>query len=187
MISKPNGYEEAAAFTGDYETHPNGGFVCVIMGGRQEVSRNGNPMFILALDIAEGEHKGFYGKKYKADTRENAKWPCVFRQTNTEASARYVKGLVTCIEQSNGNFKWDWDEEKLKGKLLGMLFRREEYEKRNGGTAWAVKPCQPRTAQKIREGDFTVPEDKPLNQNNDTGGMFTGGDFEPLTDEQMPF
>jgi hypothetical protein len=99
----------------------------------------------------------------------------------TNESVGFFKGLVEDIEKSN-NFQWDFDEQKLKGKLVGMLFRREEYRKKDGSTGLFTSPFQPRSVQIVREGDFIIPEDKPLYGNGTN-------DFEPPmpSDDDVPF
>ncbi len=187
MITKPEGYDAAKVVTGERQELPAGGHVLKIMGAKETLSKKQKPMLELLLDVAEGEHKDFFMKAYRADTREEKKWGCKYYQMLTPESAGFFKGLVQDIEKSN-NFTWDFDEQKLKGKLIGMLFRREEYQKTKGGTAFSTKPFQPRSVQVIRSGEFTIPEDKLLNKKQD---MYNDLDFEPdygpPDDEHMPF
>jgi hypothetical protein len=189
MITKPEGYDKAQAITGEFEQLPAGGYVCQIMGAKETRSRTNKPMLELSLDIAEGDCKGFFMRSYKANTREDKKWGCIYRQMLTNESAGFLKGLVDDIEKSNG-FTWDFDEKKLKGKLIGMLFQREEYRKKDNSIGLFTKPFQPRQVSVIREGDFTIPEDKPLKENypyDGGAGLFGDNDFEPLDSEDMPF
>ena len=46
----------------------------------------------------------------------------------------YFKGLITAIESYNPNFKWNWDETKLKGLLINVYFSLKEYEGNDGNT-----------------------------------------------------
>ncbi|MFA5378462.1 MAG: hypothetical protein WC455_22095 [Dehalococcoidia bacterium] len=180
MITKPEGYDQAQAISGEYETLPAGGYVCRIMDAKETRSRKGKPMLELSLDIAEGGYRDFFTQAYKANTRDDKKWSCIYRQMLTNESAGFLKGLVEDIEKSNG-FIWDFDDRMLKGKLLGMLFRREEYQNRDGNIRLSTKPFQPRSIQVIREGKFTIPEDKTL---------YSGGvnEYEPpSSDDDLPF
>jgi hypothetical protein len=186
MIKKPQGYEEAQAFTGEYESLPADGYVCRIVSAKEDKSSTGKPMLKLALDIREGAYKDFFKKRFEKDTRDEKKWGCTYYQMLTNESAGFLKGLIEDIEKSNF-FKWDWDENKLKGKLVGMIFQREEYERSNGETGWFTKPVSPRSIQTIREGDFKIPEDKPIVIANNT--YTPPKDFEPIEgeDEDLPF
>ena len=187
MITKPQGYEEAQAFTGEYESLPAGGYVCRIVSAKENKSSTGKPMLKLALDISEGAYKDFFKKKFDKDTRDEKKWGCTYYQMLTNESAGFLKGLVEDIEKSNG-FKWDWDENKLKGKLVGMLFQREEYEKSSGDIGLFAKPISPRSIQTIREGDFKVPEDKPLFTKESTSTYTPPEGFVPAPDDDdLPF
>ena len=97
MIKKPAGYDEAAAYTGEFQQLPKGKYVCVIKQVTTQESRNGNLQFVLLYDIAKGEYKDFYKKMFESDKAQNpmgAKWRGVFKQnigyTNpTEGSSLY--------------------------------------------------------------------------------------------------
>jgi hypothetical protein len=188
MITVPKDYGQAQAMTGEFESLPAGGYVCRIMGARETNSRMGKPMLEMQLDICEGENTGFFQKLYSADTRQDKRWGCIYRQMLTNESAGFLKGLVQDINQSNG-MEWDFDENKLKGKYIGMLFQREEYEKSSGGTAFYTKPMAPRTIQKIRASEFTVPEDKLLSGKANKATNSSNG-YDSLMaeiDEDLPF
>lgn len=182
MITKPEGYDQAQVVSsGARQDLPTGGYVLKIMGARETLSKKKQPMLELLLDVAEGEYKNFFSAAWKADTREDKKWGCRYFQMLTPESAGYFKGLVQDIEKSN-NFTWDFDETRLKGKLIGMLFRREEYQKARGGTGFSTKPFQPMVASDIRSGNFTLPEDKLLGSDASYGDP--GYDNAPPPDDE---
>jgi hypothetical protein len=56
---------------------------------------------------------------------------------------------------------WNWDENSLAGKLVGILFRNEEWEYENK-TGWAVRPFRAISIDSVREEDYRLPKDKPL-------------------------
>jgi hypothetical protein len=186
MITRPEGYEEAQAFTGEFEPLPSSGQVCRIMDAVEVKTKKGDPMLELSLDIAEGEFSDFFAKLYRSSTREIKKWGCVYRQMLTSDSAAYLKGLIDDIEKSN-SFKWNWEETTLKGKLIGMLFQRREYEKRDGTLGWFTEPISPRSVQAIRDGNFTVPKDKPLYQENTNPYTPPEGFVPAPDDDDLPF
>ncbi len=184
-MKKINGYEEAQALTGEFETLEPGGYICVIVGAKEEISSTNKEMLTIAFDIAEGEKAGFYQRKFDEDTRPEAKWQGVYRQMlEGEKSAGYLKGLMTTLEASNPNFKWDWDEKKLKGLKFGGIFGREEYEKFDGTRSFSTKLRFVRSIEKVKNGDFKVPEDKmlPKKENN----MFDTS-FATSADDDLPF
>lgn len=147
-----------------------GGYVCRIMGVQEAATQKGAPSLHASLDIAEGPEANRFTNEYRNDTRPDKKWGCVYRQTITTkdgGTSPFFKGLITAIEESNGmTVQWTEDSNafaaQFKGKLLGVIFGREEYAKQDGSTAWSTKPQLCMSVAKIRSGDFKVPEDKPL-------------------------
>lgn len=164
-MEKLQGYDEAQAITGEYEKLEAGGYICKIKSAKEEKSKSGKKMLVLALDIIEGEKKDFFKKRFDEDTRAEKKWPAgaVYRQMlEGEKAAGFLKGLMTSLEASNDGFKWDWDEKKLKDLKCGAIFGEEEYEKLDGSIGTSTKVKFIRTVKAIQEGSFKVPELKKL-------------------------
>lgn len=166
MIKKPQGYDEAPAFTGEFQQLPKGKYVCVIKQVAIKESKNGNNQFVILYDIAEGEHKGFYQKMFDEDKAQNpssAKWRGVFKQNMEGKGLSWFKGVVTSIERSN-NFTFQWDREKnedtLKGKRFGGIFWRRQYEKEDGSRPIITELYRIRSVAGLNEAE--VPEDSLL-------------------------
>lgn len=166
---KPLDYENVQA-NSSYTPLAPGGYVCRIMGIQEAATMNGKPSMHVSLDIAEGPESNRYAKDYRENTDPNKKWGCIYRQTitdNSGATSPYFKGMISAIEESN-NMTVQWTENsevfaaQFKGKLVGVLFRKEEYIKNDGTNAWSTKPFMFMSAQKVRSGDFKAPADKPL-------------------------
>lgn len=141
----------------------------------------------IQLDIAEGEFKGFFDKLYKAtpDEWENKKWKGSMRlsiphntgdDTKFKKSLGYFKSQIQAFENSNANLhidcERDWDENVLKGKLVGALFNEKEWEK-DGKTGWFTQCKRFVPANDIRSGNFTIPKreelkNKPSTASNDS-------------------
>lgn len=162
MITKPQGWDTAAAYTDDFEVLPAGGYVCGIKQAKKDFSQSGKEMLVLCLDIAEGEYAGYFQRQFDSMKEKNpdAKWGCVFRQLTSSVS--FFKGLTTCIQASNQGYTWNFDESTLQNKLVGMLFGREQYMNSKGETKWRTTPKMARTVAKIRDGEYKIPEDKVL-------------------------
>ncbi|MDR2750998.1 MAG: DUF669 domain-containing protein [Clostridiales bacterium] len=160
-MKKPEGYEEATAITGDFTPLPAGAYVCAIKEAQEKASKSGRNMLELKLDIAEGPFTGHFESLAKT-LATDASWPCVYRQLSDGPSVPHFKGLITAIEESNAGFRWNFNESELLGKSLGMVFRREQYTKRDGSIAWITCPCGARSASAVRAGKCPVPDDKPL-------------------------
>lgn len=167
MMRKPNNWENVQAFS-ENKALPLGAYVCKIQSAKVEENQHGSQLLI-AFDIEEGEQKGYYKKQFDASTLPDKKWKGVIRQwlplengeERDEITKRSLKGLVNAIENSNPGFVFNWDEKSLAGKLVGILFRNEEYEF-NGKRGWTVRPFRAIHADRVRSGDFTLPDDKPL-------------------------
>lgn len=180
-MQKPIGYDEAQAVEfGSFEQLELGGHVCQIVKGEIVTTKTGKEALKLYLDIADGEQKGYFKKQYDKDTRQVKKWKCTFMQLTDGNSTQYFKGLISAIEKSNPQFKWNWDEKALKNLLIGGVFGREQYQKNNGELAWYTKCVNVRSIEAILNG-VEVPEDKYLD-----GGM--PDVFKPVDDdEDIPF
>ncbi len=184
-MRKPEGYDSSAAFTGEGQALPAGGYICTILKAEETAARNGRPMLALLLDIADGEYAGYFRQQFDRVKQSNpdAKWGGTFRQLTDGSSLPFFKGMVTSIEESNG-FKWDFDEAKLKGKKIGAIFGREQYMGNDGKAKWSTKCQAVRTVKTIQDGKFDVPEDKPIaGQHGNSGGyqVIDGGD------DDLPF
>ncbi len=191
-MKKIEGYDEAQAITGEYETLDAGGYICKIINAKEETSQNGNRMLVIAFDIAEGEHKNFYQRKFEELKKANndpaitVKYPNngIYRvMLDSEKAAGYMKGLITSIEASNTNFKWNWDEKELKDKLFGGIFGEEEYEKMDGKIGTSVKLRWVRSVQAIEDGKYKIPDKKCLNKKSDNIFNTDVGD----DDDDLPF
>jgi len=165
MIKKPEGYDTAAAYTGEFQQLPKGKYVCVIKQVATRTSSNGNEQFVILYDIAEGEHKDFYQKQFDADraSSADAKWKGVFKQNMEGKGLSWFKGIITSIERSN-NFTFQWNKENnektLAGKKFGGVFRRRQYESNTGSTPIITELYQIRSVAGLAEAE--VPEDELL-------------------------
>lgn len=184
-MRKYEGYEQAEAFTGEFETLEPGGYICKILKVAVEEKSYGELMKI-AFDIAEGPHKDFYKRRFERNKQSNpdAKWPGMYYQTIKPNDLRYFKGFITNIENSNPGFKWDWDEKKLVGKLFGGVFGQEEYENSNGEIKLATKCMYVRTVEQVKNG-IEIPDIKRLNNSNSSAS--NSGYTSMDNDDELPF
>ena len=165
MITKPQGYDEAPAYTGEFMQLPAGLYVCEILGVKQE-EYNGHDRFVMQFDIAEGDQKEFYQRQYNMEkaTNQNAKYKGVHRQYMDSNSLPFFKGLMTSVERSNQGFHFPWgtqgNEKTLVGKKFGAVMGREEFLTADGEKRMATKIVQIRSIDGLK--DAKVPEDKLL-------------------------
>lgn len=191
-MNKPQEWDTTEAFTGDFRTIQAGGHICKILAARTELTRSGKECLVVMFDIAEGESKDFYSEQHskKAETNPDAKWQGVYRQSTEGNSLKFFKGMITAIENSNSGYKFDWNEDTLRGKLFGGVFGEEEYQAQDGSIKKSTKCRFIRSVDQIRAG-VEVPEIKRLKQTDmsglghDVGGNSFGADRFP--DEEIPF
>lgn len=185
-MKKPQGYDEVQAF-GEFETLPAGGYKCIIKKIVCETSQNGKEYLKLAVDIIEGEYQDFFKKKFDADSREEKKWPgtwVVFTEGfNPGTTSKYYKGLITSIEASNANFKFDHiNEQTLVNKKVGIVFREEEFEGFDGAVHTSTKPFYAVSIDKVEEAK--IPNPKKLAQK---GESFDDFGAVPSDNDDLPF
>lgn len=143
---------------------PAGGYPCRIIVARHEMSKKGKWMLRLAVDIAEGEHSGFFYKQYESRRKRNtdANWPAAgmyYQLTDGDSVGRF-KGMILTLQESNPGWTWDWDENKLVGCKFGGLFREEEYLGNDGKVHSNTKCISILPLEGIK--DAPVPEKKCL-------------------------
>lgn len=166
-----NNWENVKA-SADFTALPAGGYVCKIQGAKIRTFEGKNGSFErleVAVDIVEGEYKDYFRRDFDSQNTEDKKWRGVLRlyvpsgdgSDQDNWSMAKLKRFVNDVEDSNPGYHWDWEESKLKGKLVGLTFRREEWEY-NGKTGWKTNPFQAYTVEDIRQNKFQLPKDKPL-------------------------
>lgn len=185
-----SGYKKGTP-THEREKLPKGGYVLKILDAEEVVYSWGSVLKI-SFDIAEGEQKDFYKKDYQ-NQQEPKKWKGTRQLTvpadgDEDKNKDYFANQIACIEASNPGYEFDFDEKKLKGKLVGAVFGEKEYNF-NGNHGFFVTCRGFRTVDAIRAGKFKVPEALMLqNKNNDSG--VTEGFFpvdNSVEDEDIPF
>ena len=148
---------------------PAGGYIAKIVKA-EVISYSWGDVLAVSFDIADGDYKGFFMSRFKADEKSDygQKWKGVFRLNIPSEKSKYHDGdqrgfehFIWAVQTSNPGYAWDWNEAGLKGKWLGVLFRNREWEM-DGRTGWTTECCAVTSAQAIRAGDFEIPKDRPL-------------------------
>lgn len=131
-----------------------GGYVCRITKAEDVADRE---YIRLEYDIAEGDLKGYWN-----DNEENYGWRDSFIRSYKDSAIRFFKAFTTAIEQSNSAYKWNWNEQTLVGKLVGLVLSEEEYEKRDGSIGTRLRVNRVTSIDNIRNGNYTVPAKKVI-------------------------
>ena len=171
------------------EPLPAGGYVAKIMNAEIKEYSWGE-VLVISFDIAEGEFKDFFATQYRENTNEDKKWKGNFRLTVPNEGNQYFDSqkrtfgnCIACVEESNSGWHWSWNEEELKGKMVGVLFRNYEYDV-NGRQGWSTECCTFTTVDDIHNGTFRAPKDKPL-KNKPVPTEPQNANFEEVDD--LPF
>ena len=171
---KATGWRDAEDVT-SFPQMKAGGYICRIV----DVSDVPDKEYLkISYDIAEGELKGYYqGLNDRFD-----KWHGNFIKSYKETALPFFKAFITAVEESNSGYRFDDNEETLKGKLVGLVIGQEEYRKLDGtiGKRWYIN--QVRSIQAIKSGKFAVPEFKKL-KDESTGWQ----PAESTDDDDLPF
>lgn len=152
---------------------PAGGYVCKIIGADEKTFHgiNGDfSMLEITFDIAEGEYKDFYAENAKMNY---GKWkgtcriglPDDYESETVNMKKRLLKTFIRSIEESNSGYQWDWDENSFENKLIGIVFRLEQWSV-NGRTGWRTVPYLFMPADYIRCGNYSIPKKKPLSDDS---------------------
>ena len=195
-MKRLNGYEKAEAYT-DQEKLPVGGYVLKILDVKYQENDWGD-VIVLSFDVEEGDYRGFFADNYRKQTGEDKRWKGTYRlrvpkEDGTEQDGwtmRRFKTVITNFEESNNGYHWDWNEQTLKGKLIGALFNNKEYDFR-GKHGFFTNCHSLVTVEKIRSGKFEIPEDTLLGQRQQGTGAPNVDDFINVPgnaeDDGLPF
>ena len=195
-FKKPKDYNDVKV--NDYRSLPAGGYICRILKAEETTSGKGKPMLKVAFDICDGEYSGYFMDSFQnfkaaAEDPAEVKWPFsgtkwILFFDNEGKTNRDFKAFCTALEES-GTEAWINDVLNVKGfkdAEIGIVFRREEHKYMNQ-TSWRTVPFRFRSVKSIEDGDFTVPEDKPLPAPAYAGTGFAEVDSFNAAADDIPF
>lgn len=188
MINKFGDYDSTQAYT-EGEILPKDGYVCKILNAR--IDDDGQSV-VVAYDIAEGKYTDYFKKRFNAKKNEDKKWSANYKlyipkDDGSEKDGwtkRTFKTFTNALEDSNEGYHFDWDEQKFKGKLIGGLFRYEEFMGQDNKPHKVAKMNKACTVDKIHSGNFKLPDDKLLPTNTNKSDFMNIPDE---IDEEIPF
>ena len=167
MIAKPKTYDEIS-INEDFERLELGGHKGIIIKAEEYTSDfSGKKSLKVYVDTASDDKQPEYFKKqYENDTRIDRKYPNgaikYIPLGEEENQVKMLKSFLTCVENSNTNYNYDWNKEvdQLKGKKIGLVFGQEEYTSQDGTTKLATKLNQFRSIDKV--DNIKIPKVKML-------------------------
>ena len=201
MIAKPKAYDEIN-INEEFEKLELGGHKGIIIKAEEYTSDfSGKKSLKVYVDTASDDKQPEYFKKqYENDTRIDRKYPNgaikYVPLGEEENQIKMLKSFLTCVENSNTNYTYDWNKEvdQLKGKKIGLVFGQEEYTSQDGTTKLATKLNQFRSIDKVDnikipkvkllDGSY-VSYDDYMERKEDKFADFK--DCVEINEEQLPF
>ena len=138
----------------DFKALPIGAYECKIINAVENYNeQSGKTTLKVMVDIASGEYKDYFKKRYDSNTAIDRKWDnnatkyLAFEGENTS----FFKGFITTVENSNVGYKWNWEESTLRDKKIVGVFQYEQYKKQDGTKALKVRLTKFRSLDKLGE------------------------------------
>lgn len=184
----------------DFKTLPIGAYECKIINAVENHNeQSGKTTLKVMVDIASGEYKDYFKKRYDSNTAIDRKWDnnatkfLAFEGENTS----FFKGFITIVENSNVGYKWNWEESTLRDKKLVGVFQYEQYEKQDGTKALKVRLTKFRSLDKLGkievsdsvkmlDGTYKSYDDYMEFVENKANEIF-GKDIVEISNDQLPF
>ena len=134
----------------------------------------------IEYDIAEGELKGYYKELFD----KKSFWGGRFIRSYKETALSFFKSFTMAVENSNSGYKFDNDERKLVGKLVGLVLAEEEYKKADGSIGVRLYVAKTLSVADVKKGGIEIPVIKRLAGYEQQADAFTA----LLADEdELPF
>ena len=135
-MQKPMNFENVS--TGEFTPVTAGGHHLIIKQVKEQKSRSGKDMLVVAVDMAPNDTQPLYfSKLFEEDTRPEKKWPhagtiYVVSVDDKGQCTKNFKTFITCFEKSN-NVQVNWDAgaafvNQFAGKKIGGVFGRRTEE-----------------------------------------------------------
>lgn len=177
-----------------------GGYIIRI---RRALNKADKQYLEIEYDIAEGDFRGYYEDL----NQRRGFWGGTFRRSYKPNALPFFKAFIKTVEECNGGAPGltigdyqDIDESKLPGLMLGIVYGYEEYVGNDGKVKQRPDHYNAEftTLEKIRNGEFTVPDLVVSDKNParaasagvvDTTAGSAPGAFggQPLRDDDVPF
>lgn len=191
-MQKPQGYDEVQV-GGDFTPIELGGHHLIIKGVKEQESKSGKQMIVVAFDFAKNDRQpNYFSDLFDKDIRPDKKWPnngtnyiMAMDYQDSNKTSKSFKSFVTAFERSN-NVTAIWGDkfcDQFKGRKIGGVFGvvEEEYNgeiKKRHKLRWFCDDSKVDGA--------SIPEEKLLNNSSST----PSSDFMAIKEdagEEIPF
>ena len=178
-------YKETEAMSDTFQRLPVGGYVLKITDVKDMTEKE---YLNIIYDIAEGEYRNFYSDDWGREHPQVHSFVMSYK----EKAMGMFKGRLKAIDESNGTtFEQDavkgLNEYMLIGKLVGAVIGEEEYMSDRGEVRTSLKVRNVIPVERVRKGDFKIPEVKKLKELDNSKKTAPVDGFSPLNDVDIPF
>lgn len=150
-----------------------GGYVCRIVAVEDVPSKE---YLWIVYDVIEGERAGVYAGLPKSDD-----WKHRFTRSYKDTARGMFKAFVNRVEESNPGFKWDGsDERQFVGKIVGLVFQKEQYTNDKGDDKERTVVVGVESADDIRKGGYYMPEPKDRRTKVETAAAAQSGPYDDI-------
>ena len=169
---------------------PAGPYVAVIRAVKLD-GQEPNKALILRVDVSEGEHAGYFQKRYDND-KERSKgnyevrykgdfklWVPVNDDESKQNLGRIrdFNDAIFKLEKDNPGYHWDWNEQGLVGLTVGINMQEREY---NGMPFTAIGRLE--SAEDVRAGIVA-----PMRPKQASTVPNSGNDGYTKVEEELPW
>lgn len=191
-MQKPAGYDEVQV--GEFTPAELGGHHMIIKAVKEQESKTGKPMIVVAFDFAKNDKQpGYFSEQFDKDIRPDKKWPAngtnyimTMDYQDPSKTSKSFKSFITSFERSN-NVTAIWGDkfcDQFKGKKIGGVFGivEEEY---NGKVSKRHKLrwfCDDNKADSA-----PIPDEKLLNTSSGASSSEEFMNIPEGSDEEIPF
>ena len=136
-MNKPQGFDEVQ-IGGDFTPVELGGHHMIIKGVKEEKSKSGKDMIVVAFDFAKNDSQpGYFSDLFEKDIRPDKKWAnhgtsyiLTMDAKDASKTSKSFKSFITAFEKSNG-CEAIWGDKfcnQFKDKKIGGVFGEVEEE-----------------------------------------------------------
>lgn len=185
---------KAEAPAAGYEMLPKGLYVAGIQNVRIE-GEAPDQRIVIRLDIIEGPYTGYYTKRYNSESQGNSRYEVKYKgdyrlqipdqgnpkRQHCDWDYKTFSGAIWAIEDSNDGYHWDWNEQGLKGKVVGINIRQGEF---NGTPYTTIGRLE--SVKMMQAGKCKVMNDMKPRQSADSAPASSAPAF-TVVEEEIPF
>lgn len=125
---------------------------------------------MILWDFADGAFRGYNAERFD----RFGKWPTKLCRSYKQKALPFFKAFKTSLEESNPGYRFECQNlEGMVGKRFGIVLGEEEFLTPDGNVKTRLYVDQTLPIQRIKRGDFEVPELKKLKASSGSGSVGT--------------